>query len=419
MEIKPLSHESKPKKIVFIANVDTGTGLSGGSRIYFELLKNISERLEVLLFASRGTIRRIQKEGVRKATFVEVDESDDPHIFSLFGVFVHVLRRLIKGIRAVKRNRERVSNAEYVYSVSDFYPDFIPAWYIKLTNPKVKWIAGYYLFAPSPFAADSPYRGKNWLRGLLYWLMQRPSYFIVKHGADFVLVTSEPDVEKFVTKRRRKEQVIVVQGGVDITESEKYLQSGAIVLVEKRKYDACFVGRFHYQKGVVELVDIWKKVCEKKKDAKLAMIGNASSENPVENSVKEKIREYGLTENIDLLGFRDGPSKYEVFKQSKIIVHPATYDSGGMAAAEGMAWGLPGVSFDLTALKTYYPKGMVKTPQGDKEQFAKNILFLLENKTAYDQVSKEARELIVEVWDWNKRLKKVSDTLFGVTEAPL
>jgi len=35
-----------------------------------------------------------------------------------------------------------------------------------------------------------------------------------------------------------------------------------------------------------------------------------------------------------------------------------------MAAMEAMAWSLPGVCFDLEALKTYYPKGMVKVPLG-------------------------------------------------------
>ena len=31
-----------------------------------------------------------------------------------------------------------------------------------------------------------------------------------------------------------------------------------------------------------------------------------------------------------------------------------------MAAAEAMAWGLPGVSFDLESLKTYYQKVWLK-----------------------------------------------------------
>lgn len=406
-----VSHPAK-KKIIFIANLDTGQGMSGGSRIYFELLKKIPESFETFLFGSRGTIKRIQQEKVKDVTFVEVDYDDDSNLYAIQGVFEHFLKRLVKGILSMKRNIGIINQADYIYSVSDFYPDLFPAFYAKLKNKKIQWIAGYYLFAPVPFAKDSPYKGRDWLRGFLYWLMQRPSYFIAKHWADFILVTSAPDVKKFITKKRSKDKIIVVQGGVDIAESEKYLRSGNAVSVGIRKYDACFVGRFHYQKGAVELVDIWRKVCEKKPGARLAMIGNGSSDNPIENIVKEKIKEYRLENNIDLLGFRDGKDKYAVFKQSKMIVHPAAYDSGGMAAAEGMAWGLPGVSFDLEALKTYYPKGMIKTAQGNNEQFAENILKLLDDKDFYDTVSKEAHDLIIEVWDWNKRLKEVSNKLF-------
>ena len=78
-----------------------------------------------------------------------------------------------------------------------------------------------------------------------------------------------------------------------------------------------------------------------------------------------------------------------------------------MAAAGGMAWGLPGVSFDLESLKTYYPKGMVKTNVGDNGQFAENILKLLNNSEYYNQVSQDAHNLIVETWDWKKRAENI------------
>lgn len=401
------------KKIIFIANVDCGVGMSGGSRIYFEFLKNLSNNLHIFFFGSYGTINCLKQEDIKNCEFIKTANHDQPNLFSILGVFCHLFRRLASGFISMIKNEDIINQADYVYSVSDFYPDFLPAFYAKLKNKKIKWIAGYYLFAPNPFSMESPYKGKNRIRGFLYWLMQGLSYFIVKHFADYVFVTSAPDVKRFITKKRDSSKIIVIQGGVDITESEKYLKSDNIIPLKKRRYDACFVGRFHYQKGVIVLVDIWKKVCEKKSDAKLAMIGNGALENPTENAVKERIKKYGLENNIDLLGFRDGQDKYEIFKQSKIIVHPATYDSGGMAAAEGMAWGLPGVSFDLESLKAYYPKGVLKTVKGDIGQFAENILKLLRDKNLYDKIAKEAHDLIVEVWDWDKRLKDVSSRLFS------
>ncbi|NLG66068.1 MAG: glycosyltransferase family 4 protein, partial [Actinobacteria bacterium] len=289
------------------------------------------------------------------------------------------------------------------------YPDLVPAWLLKRRRPRVLCIAGYYLFAPPPWARDTPYKGRHALRGLVYWLMQRPSYWLVRRYADVVFVTSEPDVQRFVTRRRGRERVIVVQGGVDVTASEAWLASDEALPVPQRRYDACFVGRLHYQKGVLLLPDIWRHVCARRPGARLALIGNGH----LETDLQRKITAMGLHDNIALLGFRDGPEKYEIFKQSKVMVHPATYDSGGMAAAEGMAWRLPGVSFDLEALKTYYPRGMVKVPPGDTQAFADAVLRLLDDEAWYARVADEAHALIVEVWDWRQRAERVFRATFA------
>ena len=122
----------------------------------------------------------------------------------------------------------------------------------------------------------------------------------------------------------------------------------------------------------------------------------------LEEEFEEKISKYGLENNIAFFGFKDGVEKLKIFKDSKVVVHPAIYDSGGMAACEAMACGLPGVSFDLPALKTYYPKGMLKTPCYDLKRLRRNILKLLNDEKLYERTAKDALEWAKE-WDWDKR----------------
>ncbi|MBU1129770.1 glycosyltransferase, partial [Patescibacteria group bacterium] len=240
----------------------------------------------------------------------------------------------------------------------------------------------------------SPYKGINKIKGLLYWTMQQPSLFIVKKWADFVLVTSIPDTKKFPHKN-----VIVVQGGVNIPN---------LTASKHPQYDACFMGRFHFQKGVLELIDIWEKVVLQKPKAKLIMIGDGE----LMNKVKNKIKKLGLKNNITLAGFKENAKKHNIFKQSKMILHPATFDSGGMSAAESMAYKLPAVSFDLESLKTYYPKGMLKTPKYNLNKFAQNIIELLDNPTLYQKTAKDAYDLIISTWDWKKRGKLIYQQIF-------
>jgi glycosyltransferase involved in cell wall biosynthesis len=299
--------------------------------------------------------------------------------------------------------------ADYLVTQTDFLPDVIVALFIKLRKPTIVWTASYFLDAPKPWDRHSPYRGKNWIVGLFYWLWQRPSYWLVRSLADYVLVTSVPDVEKFVTEKRERNRVIVVRGGVEIEAADKYWQRGEITPLKERKYDACFMGRFHYQKGVLELMDIWRLVCRERPRAKLALIGHGA----LEGAIRQKIKLNNLAGNVEILGYLTGEPKFAVFRQSQMILHPATYDSGGMAAAEAMAWGLPGVSFDLESLKTYYPQGMLKTPCFDLQKFADNILKLLENPELYERLSQEAHALIVRDWDWNQRAAAIVGRITG------
>ena len=392
----------------FISNNTIGNyGWSGGDRIFIEFAKNWKNIINLTIIGSEEAITISKREGL---TDIELLKTSDilglKNIFTLRALFLNFFKKLTNGILFIVNNRELFKGTPYIYSVSDFYPDSIPAFIVKLMNPKVFWIAAFYLFSPAPWQRDNPYKGKDYLRGILYWLSQKPIYWIINKYADMVFVTSRPDKKRFVSKKRNESRVLVIKGGVNIKDSISFLNSQNVISVKKRIYSACFVGRFHIQKGVLLLIDIWKLVCKKKPGAKLAMIGIGS----IEEEIKKKIWMLNLEEDIELLGFKDGSEKYEIFKQSKIVVHPATYDSGGMAACEAMAWGLPGVSFDLEALKTYYPKGMLKTPCYDLGAFADNIITLLEDKKVYEKTKEEAINWAKE-WDWDKRAEEVLEKI--------
>ncbi len=397
-------------KVIFIANNNIGDfGLSGGDRIFIELARGWKDKAEVCLAGCEEAITVCKREGLDDIRFFQsCTKLGLKNVYTLSAIFRNLFKKLFFGCWFVLKKRKLIRDFSHVYSVSDFYPDSVPAFIIKLFNPKIVWIAGFYLFAPSPCAADSPYKGKDFFRGLLYWLSQRPIYWIINRYADVVFVTSEPDRGAFINQKRPGQKVLAIRGGVDVSAANIYFSSEEVIAVKQRKYDACFLGRFHPQKGVLILIDIWKKVVESKLDSALAMIGNG----PLEDEVVNKIKEYGLEKNVFLFGFLNGEAKFDIFKQSRIIVHPATFDSGGMSAAEAMAWGLPGVSFDLESLKTYYPQGMMKVPMFDQSRFSLEVLRLLSDKDHYARTAAAARELIVSQWDWKKQAGDIFNQVF-------
>ena len=118
------------------------------------------------------------------------------------------------------------------------------------------------------------------------------------------------------------------------------------------------------------------------------------------------------TGNITFVGDKYGKDLDNIIKSCRVAVHPAVYDSGGMALANCMSFGLPGVSFDLPALKTYYPKGVEKVPRFSKVLFAEAILRLLEDEGYYKAMSKEALDLVDNYWRWDKRAKEIWDEMY-------
>lgn len=370
-----------------------GPGISGGDRIFIEIARFWIEKAKAVnIFVGKEGQLLCWANGLDNAEYVVCDSWLKKCWFP-----VRYIERIIRGcITALKIDIPDSKNT-LVYSSSDFLPDSLPGFILRKRFKYITWIAGFYLFAPNPLSEDFPYKGKNILNGICYYLLQRPIYCLVKKYADIVFVTSEPDVEKFITKKRGKDKTIVVKGGVDAALPD--LVKGP----EKKTYDVVFMGRLHPQKGVTELIDICKFVCKVKNDFSLALIGDGY----LERSVQKRITEYGLGGNIHLLGGKYGLDKIKVFKASRIVVHPAIYDSGGMSACEAMACGLPGVSFDLEALKTYYPKGMLKTRCFDLQEFADNIIKLLSDTDLYNRLSKEALDLVREEWDWDVRVKEI------------
>ena len=397
MEIK------KDLKFIFFALMAWGEGISGGDKISIELARRWSKSFPVTVYLWEEGYRMYMRQNLdpKQIKFEIVDMSP----WKSMGFFVNYLARILAGIFiALKINLDNEKNT-VVYSATEFWMDSLPGLILKLRFPNIIWITTWFQTAPNPFVGFK--EGDRTLSyrfyALPYWLVQLPIKPLINKYSDFVLVNNEDERKQF-PEMQNNGKVIVLLGAVDLRMIKKWVKK------QKRDkiFDGVFQGRFHPQKGVVELIDIWKLVVSKKPKAKLALVGDG----PLMKDVKLKIHKLNLQKNILLFGYVfDGEEKYKIFAQSRVVLHPAYYDSGGMASAEAMALGLPAVGFNLKSYESYYPKGMVKVPVNDLLKFAQAILKLLENKKLYDQIGSEAKTMIFENWSWDKRAEEVLNHL--------
>ena len=380
------------------ANAALGKGLSGSDRIFIEISKRLCKRLKVYI--------HVWEEGYQMCLSQGLNTSDDikfnvinVSFWCRFGFTVCYLARIILAVKEALFLKIPPEKQVVFYSASEFWMDSLPAFILKIRFPKSVWVAAWFQTAPNPLTGftkgdrQTTYK----LAAFYYWLMQFPMKPLIGKFADLVLVNNEGERAQF-PKMNIENRVVVMLGAINFKEIENWIHLHG--LGKDKTYDAVFQGRFHPQKGVVELIEIWKLVVERLPQAKLAMIGDG----PLMNDVRAKIESSSLSHNVKLFGYIfDGPEKYGIFASSKIVVHPAFYDSGGMAAAEAMAFGLPCVGFDLDSYKSYYPKGMVKVRIGDLKGFADKIVELIRNLEIRNQIGEEAQKMIKKNWSWEQR----------------
>lgn len=387
-------------KFYFFALAATGWGISGSDRIFIEFARIWSKKKPVKIFVWREGYQMCQRQQLTGSNISYQISSMEP--WYKFGFIANYFARVIEGIKTGLILKVANPESSVLYSASEFWMDSLPALILKLRYPKIKWVAAWFQTAPKPWVGFTEGERVNTyrLRAFLYWFAQLPIKPLIEKFADFILVNNEEEKKQF-SNPNRLNKVIVVLGAVDVKKIRKWkLEIGDLPKV----YDACFQGRFHPQKGVLELIDIWEKVVKKLPNAKLVMIGDG----PLRKQVESRIKNYELRENILLTGYMfDGEEKYRIFSQSKLAVHPAFYDSGGMAAAEAMAFGIPAVGFDLTSFKSYYPKGMMKIKIGDLNTFAKVVLNLLNSSYERKKLGQQALSMIRNNWSWDLRAKGV------------
>lgn len=392
-------------KIYIFALAAHGQGISGSDRIFIEFARRWSKSSEVSIYVWEEGYQMCQRQHLEISNVKFLISKMDT--WRKFGFVFNYLARIVEGVRLGLTLRIKNPQNSIVYSASEFWMDSIPAWILKLRFPKIKWVAAWYQTAPKPWVGFAEgERGNSYkFSAFVYWFVQLPIKTLINKFAYLCLVNNENE-RLNLPRLNKMGRVIIVYGAVDLEQIRKWKAKFKKL---PKIYDAVFQGRFHPQKGVVELIDIWKYVVDQRSDAKLIMIGDG----PLMKKIKIKIKNLNLENNIILKGFLfDGEDKYKIFSQSKIVLHPSFYDSGGMAAAEAMAFGIPCVGFDLDSYKSYYPKGMIKVEIGNLEEFANTILSLLNDQLMRNRIGTEGFEMIKKNWSWDKRAKEIFNEIY-------
>lgn len=356
--------------------------ISGGDRNFIELAKNwIGKGLNVTIITTKEG-ENLCKKSYLLSTYIIVESIN---ILKNSIIFTY-LYRIFSSLKILSRIASP-SNNIVIVSSSDSLPDIILGYFIRLKSKNSRWAVSLNLIHPNPFKGYSN-AYTNELKfpshnEILNYMSQQLSFIFIKSSADLIFIVNSEMYLFLDNKNISRDKVKMVHYGVNMNE---YLN-----IEQNKKIDACFIGRFHPQKGLIDLIDIWNEVCIYKSDATLAIIG--TGDKGLENHVKDKIALYKLEDNIKLLGYLDGPEKINILTSSKVFVFPSSYESWGIVACEAMSCGLPVIAYNLPIFEEIFPKGMIKVPIGNIELFAEQICLLLNDRDAYNKNHIDAIEM--------------------------
>lgn len=368
-------HQKDKITIIFNSQV-TGVGMGGGDKIVLNISRHLTKNFDIFYLCCPEGKDMVDRELGRKFVSNLINNSSTRKTNF---ILVYLLR--IFNLSFLKN--KIYQNSDIIWSSSDFLPDTYIGLWGKLVSGK-RWFGNLFLRARNPFIKEVNLS----IRTLLYFLSQKISILLYKYFADHVFVLSEADKKYLLSCGIKK--VTILSGGVDMADVDR-------VIVQDKKFDACFVGRFHYQKGLPDLIAVWSRLCQKNPKLILSVIGSGIPEEVAE--VNMLVSKYRLEKNIILNGYLDGHEKYKVIKQSKLLLFPSSFESWGVVVAEGIACGTPVVAFALPEIKDNFHHGVVWVENGNIKKYKDTVESLLSNTNERNKVSQDALKHRY-IYDW-------------------
>jgi glycosyltransferase involved in cell wall biosynthesis len=175
----------------------------------------------------------------------------------------------------------------------------------------------------------------------------------------------------------------LVGAAVEFTELPQYRDA------DERDIDVVHLASISRFKGIYDVVDILRMLKEYRGKFNAVIIGRVSRE--LEDEVRGMIRRYGLEDYVRILGFVDGPKKFELLSRSRVMVYPSYFDTFAISVLEALTVGTPVVAYSIPAISiNYRTNSVVKIKVGDKKSMAIAVNELLSNPTRLKQLSHEA-----------------------------
>jgi len=275
-----------------------------------------------------------------------------------FAVMKEVFRRLKLKYQVYKLNKSAIKkiNSDYVITTRIYHNEFVNKY---LKNSKIIKIA-----------TEHNYHNNN----------QKYINKLIKSTTNFdYLIHCTDELYDYYTPLIKGPKQIKIYNPIHIDNNFKS---------ELNTLNIISVGRLSEEKGYLDLIEVMREVKKLESKVNLIICGDGYLRDEIEN----KIKDYGLNNNVCLMGFVGGKELEKAYRESSLYVMPSLSEAFGLVLLEAMHYGLPCIAFDSAS----GARNLLKNNVGiliknrDIKKMASTIVSLLNNKNELEKYSSKS-----------------------------
>lgn len=140
-----------------------------------------------------------------------------------------------------------------------------------------------------------------------------------------------------------------------------------------RNKNVVFVGRLSLEKGVIRLLNIWKKIESLLPDVSLSIYGDGY----MEKEMRSFIKDHHLN-SVKMMGYCD--NKEQIYKNADLLLMTSSTEGFGLVIIEAMYYGVPCIAFDCpVSPKEVIADSGITIPCFDEDAYAQKVVEILKN----------------------------------------
>jgi len=225
-------------------------------------------------------------------------------------------------------------------------------------------------------------------------LVSYPLELKLLHNSNTITTVSKSISDELKENYVHSDKIKIVGNGVD----ENFFNFTHKRFQDDKKY-ILYVGRIDREKGLFDLLECAKYICNDRSDVFFILAGLGRDL----NNLKKRVKKENLHDRFTFLGQVNKDQLVKLYQKSTLFVFPSYHEGLPSVILEAMSCGLPVITTNVRGnrdLISDRENGIMVPPRNPKK-LAKTISSLLDNKKLCETFSKKAREIIEKNYTWD------------------